>query len=181
MNAIKITDNLLTKSELKQIHHYFLAGQNDAITWRWNPVITGKDSLPDEGGQFCHGFFYDNHGIDNQENWKKIFPVLSAVLHNNKESKYTDINWQRVKANLNPRTVENKQLGQYHSDYGFDCETAIFYVNTNNGWTQFEDGTKVNSVANRLVTFPSHMKHVGFSCTDQEVRVVINLNYIRWS
>ena len=55
--------------------------------------------------------------------------------------------------------------------------TSIFYVNTNNGYTKFEDGTKVESVANRMVTFPANMKHTGTSCTDEKIRVVINFNY----
>ena len=54
--------------------------------------------------------------------------------------------------------------------------TSIFYMNTNNGYTKFEDGTKVESVANRMVTFPANMKHAETSCTDEKIRVVINFN-----
>ena len=56
--------------------------------------------------------------------------------------------------------------------------TSIFYVNTNNGYTVFEDGTKVESVANRMLTFPSNLKHCGTSCTDKNIRSVINFNYL---
>ena len=42
---------------------------------------------------------------------------------------------------------------------------------------RFEDGTKVESVGNRLLTFPANMKHMGTSCTDQQFRIVINFNY----
>ena len=55
--------------------------------------------------------------------------------------------------------------------------TAIYYVNSNNGYTEFEDGTKVDSVRNRLVTFPSSMKHRGVSQTDTRTRMVINFNW----
>ena len=57
--------------------------------------------------------------------------------------------------------------------------TSIFYVNTNNGYTEFEDGTKIESVANRMVTFPTNLKHRGTSCTDEKIRVVINFNYFK--
>ena len=50
-------------------------------------------------------------------------------------------------------------------------------MNTNNGYTKFEDGSIVESVANRIVTFPANMKHLGTSCTDEKTRVVINFNY----
>ena len=55
--------------------------------------------------------------------------------------------------------------------------TSIFYMNTNNGYTIFENGTKVESVANRMITFPANIKHTGTSCTDEKTRVVINFNY----
>ena len=59
-------------------------------------------------------------------------------------------------------------------------QTAIFYLNTNNGYTKFQDNTiqDVNSVANRLITFDGSLQHAGCSCTDQNVRVVLNINYI---
>ena len=53
-------------------------------------------------------------------------------------------------------------------------------MNTNNGYTKFEDGTKVESVANRLVTFPASMMHTGTSCTDKKIRIVINFNYMEY-
>ena len=40
-------------------------------------------------------------------------------------------------------------------------------------------GTKVESIANRMITFPSNMKHTGTSCTDEKIRVVINFNYFK--
>ena len=55
--------------------------------------------------------------------------------------------------------------------------TSIFYVNTNDGYTKFKDGTKVKSIANRMLTFPANMKHCGTSCTNERRRIVINFNY----
>ena len=57
-------------------------------------------------------------------------------------------------------------------------KTAIFYVNTNNGWTEFKKGGKVKSVANRIVIFDSQLYHQGYTCTDQKRRVVMNFNWI---
>ena len=67
---------------------------------------------------------------------------------------------------------------ELHTDVSFDCRTAVYYINSNNGYTYFENGEKVESVANRLVAFPSQMKHGGTTCTDTQTRVVINLNYL---
>ena len=51
-------------------------------------------------------------------------------------------------------------------------------MNTNNGYTEFEDGTVVKSIENRMVVFPANMKHRGTSCTNKKVRVIINFNYL---
>ena len=56
--------------------------------------------------------------------------------------------------------------------------TSIFYVNTNNGYTELETGEKIESVANRLVTYPLNMKHSGVTQTDTQQRVLINFNYL---
>ena len=62
-------------------------------------------------------------------------------------------------------------------DVPFDCMTGIYYVNSNDGYTEFKDGTKVESVANRVVAFPCTVPHAGTTCTDASVRTVINFNF----
>ena len=82
----------------------------------------------------------------------------------------------RIKVNLRPKSFFNRGSG-YHVD-GYKCShTAIFYINTNNGYTQFENGTKVKSVENRIVCFPSNLYHRGYTCSDELRRVLINFNY----
>ena len=41
-----------------------------------------------------------------------------------------------------------------------------------------EDGTKVESIQNRLLLFAPSKTHNSTSCTDAKVRVNINFNYI---
>ena len=66
----------------------------------------------------------------------------------------------------------------YHQDFQWDSTSAVFYVNTNNGYTKFEDGTIVESVANRVVTFPTPIRHTSVSQTDTGYRITINCNYM---
>ena len=54
---------------------------------------------------------------------------------------------------------------------------ALLFLNTNDGYTKFEDGTKVESIANRMVIFPTNIKHTGTTCTDQQSRIVLNINW----
>ena len=56
-------------------------------------------------------------------------------------------------------------------------KTAIYYVNTNNGGTLFEDGQFVNSVENRLITFNTLTRHAAVTATDVPARIVVNINY----
>jgi hypothetical protein len=49
-------------------------------------------------------------------------------------------------------------------------------LNSNNGYTLFDDGVKVLSVENRLVLFDCTRLHTGASCTDADDRLVLNIN-----
>ena len=82
----------------------------------------------------------------------------------------------RLKINLNPKAHKVFEHG-YHIDINIPSKTAIFYLNTNDGYTAFETGEKVESVANRLVVFDSNIKHTGTTCTNQKARLVLNINY----
>ena len=56
-------------------------------------------------------------------------------------------------------------------------KTAIFYLNTNNGGTQFKNEF-VKSIANNIVVFNNKTEHAGVWCTDNKLRFVLNLNYL---
>ena len=45
------------------------------------------------------------------------------------------------------------------------------------GYTEFKDGTIIESAENRLVIFPSDMRHTGTTCTNAKNRIVVNINY----
>lgn len=58
----------------------------------------------------------------------------------------------RIKVNFYPRTEEMK-IHAAHKDYPFDHNGALFYVNSCDGYTVLEDGTKIESIANRVLVF----------------------------
>jgi len=113
--------------------------------------------------QFTH-LFYDKYKPNSE-----YYPYLESIL--NKLDPRAII---RIKANLNPVTAEIVTY-PFHIDYP-DCKTAIFYLNTNNGYTIIE-GEKIKSVENRIVIFDSNLTHTGTTCTDQKYRCLINFNY----
>jgi hypothetical protein len=124
--------------------------------------------------QFTHTF-YNNY-----------FPTSSYIeVINPLIEKINPAAILRIKANLTTSTSEKVVYGM-HTDYGeidkkyFSGKTAVFYINTNNGTTVFQDGSEVESVENRLIIFDSRMPHSGTSCTNEKYRTVLNLNFFEW-
>ena len=137
--------------------------------WYYNNGITG-DNKPPGSYQFTHGFVV-NDSIKDSTN----FPMVASIANSLECNKLL-----RIKANLNPRTIFNKS-GGWHVDvegYPQIKNTAVYYLNTCNGYTKFKKGGKVKSVANRIVIFDSQLYHQGYTCTDQKRRVVMNFNWI---
>ena len=83
---------------------------------------------------------------------------------------------ERIKANLTFRTP-TIEPALFHIDYP-DGKTAVFYINTNDGYTEFESGVRVSSVANRACIFDSNLKHRGTTHAEgDQQRIVVNFNY----
>ena len=92
----------------------------------------------------------------------------------------------RIKANLTLngkiQSIDEKKIYHVDSDYCLEhpgvMTTGIYYVNTNNGFTLFENGEKVKSVANRLMIFDGLEKHCSVVQTDETARYIININLL---
>ena len=161
--TMKIIDDFLSKTDFEITQQFFLG--ND-LNWKLNNSIanhiTGLDQY-----MLVHPFF--DISKPSQNNWSGFLQPLFLKLN----AKYI----LRVKANFRPRTSKGV-LSPYHIDMDLNQQTAIFYLNTNNGYTLFKDGTKVHSLANRLLTFDGNLQHCGCSATDSNYRILLNINYI---
>ena len=144
--------------------------------------------------QFIHSFYVPWMDVGYQSVYSDYFPILFPILR-----KLPIRALWRIKANMVPRQdkyiIHGHHLDITHYDefqeakghllgvdispeeYKFASKTAVFYVNNNNGHTIFADGTKVDSVANRITIFDAQELHSGTSCTDMKCRVSINFNY----
>lgn len=165
MQEFIVLDNVLSEEELHQLQHTMITG--GMFPWYYNHNINFDDD-PKEHFQFTHTFY--RNFVPCSDFFPKIVKLVSIL---NPES------LSRIKANLltiTPTVIEHR----FHYDNlkrNTGIKAAIFYLNTNNGYTKFEDGRKVESVENRLVIFDGELLHTGSTCTDQNVRVVINFNY----
>ncbi len=164
-----ITDTFIHPDDFQEFQMIMLG---DEIPWYYMDNI---DYLDDEDKfQFTH-LFYD---IERDKELPEICSRVFSFIYTELKAKSI----YRIKANLIPRTSEI-EVGRFHTDIPHknlegEWTTGILYMNTNNGYTEFEDGTKVESVANRFISFPVGMKHRGTSCTDKKIRIIINFNYI---
>ena len=62
-------------------------------------------------------------------------------------------------------------------DY-FKTLKVWYYINTNNGGTEFANGDFAKSVANRAVIVDGNIEHQTVGQTDADVRLIININYM---
>ena len=171
---IKIQDNFLKQEEFDKIQEIML---KRPYTFPWY-LMNAIDYLDDEDKfQFVH-IFYENQTMNEAESFPLLAPRMKII------NPFSII---RIKANLLMRTPEIIE-NSFHIDINDLTEeklkhwtTSIFYVNTNNGYTKFEDGTKIECIANRMITFPANIKHAGSSCTDSQTKVLINFNYFTFT
>ena len=157
---MKVIDNFLPSYQFKILERMM---RSPEFPWYYNDGIL-KTHEPHKY-QFTHTFYNHNDGTKSY-----YYSLLDACQNKLGVKKLV-----RIKANLNPRTLFHKKAG-YHIDFK-DIMTAVYYVNTNNGWTKFKKGGRVKSVANRVVIFDSNLEHSGVTCTDEKRRMVINFNY----
>ena len=165
---MEIYDDFLSEYQFKNFDTQIV--NNAYFPWYYNDVVvTGKN---DGGYQFTHGIF-DLHvgGVVSD-----MFPLFTPLLEKLKVRHLV-----RIKLNLNPKTFFHRG-GGWHVDYWPNdpfphTKTAVFYLNTNNGWTSFKKGGRVKSKSNRIVIFDSSSKQQGVTCTDDNRRIIVNLNY----
>ena len=147
----------------EQIYDFFTS---EYFPWYFNPHVNYHG---DKHFQFVY-IFIKNGGVQNCEDHmlNQIKPITDLL-------KAKTI--LRIKANLTTKDHKRTFHG-YHKDNveGAD-KTALFYINTNNGYTKFKNGKKVKSEANSLLLFNAEEYHSSVTCTDEKRRMVINFNY----
>jgi hypothetical protein len=161
---MEVIDDFLPEEQFNTLASTMMSAN---FPWYFANSVLSKDLLCREqyNYQFGHSFYY-NYGFKSEYS-NLIVPILE---------KLDPIAILRIKGILLPRTETNIEHG-FHLDNQHKTKVAIYYVNTNNGYTKFADDGIINSVANRLVLFNSKDYHTGATCTDEKIRVAINFNY----
>ena len=158
------------KNFLKQDEFESLKSIIDDNTFPW--FYRDKQTHYDNDDRF---FFYHIFYIDGKEN-SPYFNLLDVILKKLKVKKLIS-----ARMNLITKDTNKQHVSNLHVDYTIkNCKTAIYYMNTNNGFTYLkaDKNIKVLCEENKIFIFDSRIEHASVSQTDENKRIVINFNYI---
>ena len=169
-----ITDNFLTENELA------LLVAADEVTNLCYQVDRYKEHPTAKSpGVFSHKVYDNLNPLVTSFMYNALIPIMNrlevALLF-------------RIQLNVNP-ILSEPLVSFFHSDTqeimsdadAARWEIAILYLTTNNGYTELEDGTRIESVESRVVTFPSNTKHRFITQTDIPYRILLNFGYFKAS
>lgn len=163
---MKIIDNYLPKEQFENIKNTICEDSMN-FPWYYNKFLNNRDyGEIDNHFYFVH-VIYNNY-LKNSDFFDDLLPLVDKI---NPKALI------RVKVNGYPKNGDKIINHNYHTDYDFPHNGAIFYLNTCNGKTILEDGTKIDSVANRILFFDPSKPHTSTNCTDAKMRFNINMNY----
>jgi len=177
----KIVDDFLPEAFFYLLYNNILDHKR-SFTWHYLSSVSQEQSS--DGCYFVHIFYGDPFlwpgGNENFRNgisqffYEFISPTINYMMSTGDEWELKSL--MRCKSNLYPQTDKIKEH-DWHSDREFSHKGSILYLNTNNGYTILEDGTKIESIANRMLFFDPSIKHKSTTCTDKSCRLNINFNY----
>ena len=160
-NKFIVIENVLKKENFLTIKNTLEGG---SFPWYFSKVLIEKIN---NNFQFVHTF-YNNFTV-NSNFYDLIIPIIEVLK---------PLSLIKIKANLLPQEKKIVEHGMHVDHYHKNCKTAIYYVNTNNGYTKFLDNTKILSEENKLLIFNTEEEHTGTTCTNVSRRIVINFNYV---
>ena len=176
--SYQIIDNFLDEHEFDFLQTKVMEQEH---SWYYGESVADESKYENEA-YFMHLYYMDlpekiksklkpefqDRLPTKSESFDLVKPIIRKIDHNL---------LLRVKANLYGRT-ETLKHRPAHQDYHFEHMAALFYVNTNDGFTVLEDGTEIESIENRLLLFNGATMHHSTTCTDKKRRVTINFNFM---
>ena len=158
---MKVINNFLKNKEVFKDIQNILLGDN--FPYYYNDHTARPTDKSDYF--FVHTLYDDDQQQSTYFN-RILMPIIGHL-------EYTYL--QRAKINCYTKKAKHIKTGM-HVDRPTKHTVALFCVNTNNGYTLFENGEKVVSVENQLVVFDGSIKHCSVAQTDENLRVNININ-----
>ncbi|NNE06596.1 MAG: hypothetical protein HKN15_12805 [Xanthomonadales bacterium] len=139
--------------------------------WNFTPGVVGKEitgGKPEEEHIYFTSLLFFSTPLSK---WCPL--IMGPILERTPNLRAL----QRCKANLYPRDSQFFEHAPHHDNTWEDAKGMLFMVNTCNGFTRLHDGTKFDSVGNRMLFFRPHLDHNSTNTTNAHCRVTINFNY----
>lgn len=162
MEKYSVIDNFLEEKDFENIKNKLMYG---GIPWYFSSNVSGDNS---DNDLYFASLIYDHMQNINNEFLNVVLPIIAKIQ---------PTILIRVKANLYPN-VGKKVRHKSHIDYNFPHQGAIFYLNENNGPTVLDGIAEILPKENRILFFDPSILHHSVSCTDQNIRININFNFL---
>ncbi len=166
---MKVVDNFLPEKELQKIKSLVMSSGS---TIHFNIQNSVASQLEGEDGR--HWNWYGQHMVFNdsmpiQQSYNEFYWIFKDKLE--------DFHcFQRIKINFYPYTESVMEHGK-HRDASYSHRAAVFSINTCDGFTRMEDGSRIDSVENRIVYFDGSSEHNSSTTSNCYGRYNINFNY----
>ena len=166
----KVIDNFLDEEYFDSLVTLFTDKEktgNSNMPWYFSSGVAYRGVVENKLFLMTH-MFYENQ-MPVSSHYDNLIPLLEKLEA-----------WGliRIKANLFPNTeILHEHL--MHIDFDFSHSGAVLSLNTCDGYAKLKDGTKIDSVANRILLFDPSEEHCSTSTTNVPARFNININYIK--
>ncbi len=170
--AYNVIDNFLPQEQFEEVRDSIM--YHFDFPWyihkRVNTV--GKNCTEEYWNWYATHTFYRNDYATSQQ-CHRIYDIFIP--------RFVEMNIYhsllRIKGNFYPHTETLKEHA-VHRDYLYSNTGALYSLNTCDGYTKLCDGTKIPSVANRILIFDSSIIHNSTTTTNAAGRFNINFNFL---
>ena len=170
--AYNVIDNFLPQEQFEEVRDSIM--YHFDFPWyihkRVNTV--GKNCTEEYWNWYATHTFYRNDYATSQQ-CHRIYDIFIP--------RFVEMNIYhsllRIKGNFYPHTETLKEHAG-HRDYLYSNTGALYSLNTCDGYTKLCDGTKIPSVANRILIFDSSIIHTSTTTTNAAGRFNINFNFL---
>jgi len=166
---VEIIDNFLDEDDFNSIKAII---EDRSFPWFFVDQIQNhedKSSLRDYF--FTHSIFDHGQPQTHEYYWRNIGLVVLKKLNPKL--------LLRLRVNLNTYSGDENWLTGWHVDYSKvdKYESAVLFLNTNDGATYVEGHEPIDAVENRLVIHGGKALHSGSLQTNTKARTLINICY----
>ena len=166
---MKVIENVLYKDNIKKIYDIFTS----KLPWYYDGIVVGKKNTFDEqeskknNDNFMYYHLAYNKDEINSDYFNLVLPLLGKLNYK-----------KLIRVKYNSYTKGDRKIEHpFHTDYKREHKVALYSLNTNNGYTEFKNGERYESIENTMVIFDGLTEHRSVTQTDTKLRLNININY----